>query len=220
MWTQPWHNALAQPSTTAPPVMFEPPAALTDGRHEVWIAAGGSGEWGGCEVWASVNDQTYDRIGVIGPGAVVGALVTALPAADDPDETSEVTVNVAPSEGVLYPGAPSDADLFITLCWTDDELFAYSAATLIGPHAYRLDRHKRRGVFGTPIKEHAAGARFVRLNTAIFRQSYPVHLVGHTVYVKLPAFNQFQNMLEGLDAIKAYPLVLTGASGSLTGVQV
>src|SRR5215472_17726301 len=98
----PWYNVLTPVSATAPPVLFEPPVELTAGRPEIWIAAGGSGEWGGCEVWASVNDQTYDRIGVIGPGAVVGALVTALPAADDPDETSEVTVNVAPSEGVLY----------------------------------------------------------------------------------------------------------------------
>jgi hypothetical protein len=206
------YDRLAPTSPTAPPVLIEPPGALTGGRHEVWIAAAGPTGWGGAEVWASLNDQSYEKIGMIGRGCVIGQLATALPAAGDPDTVSSANIDVAASNGVLYPGAPSDADLYTTICWTDGELFSYSAATLVGPHLYQLHTRLRRGVFGSIVKHHPAGAPFARLNGAVFRHQYPAHFIGQTIYVKLPACNEHYQWQQGLDVVSAYSLVLTGAS--------
>jgi len=207
------YDRLAPASPTAPPVLFEPPGALTGNRHEVWIAAAGSSGWGGAEVWVSLNDRSYDRLGTIWRGCVVGTLASPLPAAaEDPDTTSSFHVDVTPSNGVLHPGHPDDADLYTTLCWVSDELISYSRSTLVGPRLYCLDGHLRRGAFGTPVKHHDAGLPFARLNAAVFRHQYPAHLVGQTIYVKLPAMNEHYQWLQGLDEVEPASLLLTGAS--------
>jgi hypothetical protein len=209
---QPPYNPMAPAVPTAPPVLFEPPGALTDKRHEVWLAAAGGEGWGGCEVWASINGDSYRRMGMLFPGAVVGALTSPLPSSPDPDTINSTTVNVAPSLGEIHPGADRDADMFTTLCWINDELIAHTTAPLVGPYEYQLGRRLRRGVFGTTIKDHAAGAQFARLNGAIWRHQYPAHLAGHTIYVKLPAFNPHYQQLQGLDEVPYYTLTVTGAS--------
>jgi hypothetical protein len=207
-----WYNPMAEAAFTAPPVLFEPPPELTWQRHEVWVAAAGGAGWGGCEVHASINDQTYDQIGVILVPAVVGRLTSVLSATQDPDTSSAVTIDLSASRGALHPGSPEDADLFVTLCRVGSEFIAYSASTLVGSGEYRLDRFLRRGVFGTAIEEHPAGEPFVRLNQALFRHPYPAHLVGRTIHLKFPAFNEFYQMRQGLDQVAAYSLVLTGTS--------
>jgi hypothetical protein len=207
-----WHNALDEPSPTVATALFEPPPDLTNGRHEIWIAAAGGARWGGCEVWASINDQSYDKIGVIGPGCVVGIISSPLLTTADPVTLDEVRVDVAMSRGMLYPGARSDADMFSTACLIGDELIAYTGAQLYAPHLYRLTGYMRRGIFGSPIGNHQPGDQFVRLNQSIFRFEFPPNLVGQRVHVKLPAFNEFNQMMEGLDAVGARDLVLTGAS--------
>jgi hypothetical protein len=82
----------------------------------------------------------------------------------------------------------------------------------MGPYEYCLDRRLRRGAFGTPTKAHAAGAQFARLNGAVSRHQYPAHLAGHTIYVKLPAFNPHYQQLQGLDEVPHYTMMITGAS--------
>lgn len=208
----PFANFLIPAVHTSPPVLFEPPSELTNKRHEVWVAAAGTSGWGGCELWASVNDTSYDRVGVIGPGMVIGALTTDLPAGNDPDKSSCFEVSVSASQGQLHPGSEEDADILMTASWIDGEMISYSACTLIGPHHYRLEKHLRRGQYKTSVKSHAAGTPFVRLNQAIFRHPYPPHLVGTTIYVKLPAFNEFQQMLQTLDEVPPHSLMLTGDS--------
>ena len=207
-----WYNMLAPATPTAPPVLIEPPSHLTRG-HEVWIAAAGGAGWGGCQVWISLDDQSYDMVGYIAPGAIVGALASPLPAHPDPDTTTSVTVDVALSQGTIHAGSDTHADRFATLCWVNEELFSHTAATLIGPYLYRLDKRKRRGAFNTPIKDHPAGAPCVRMNQAIFRHQYPAHLVGESVWVKLSPFNEHQQMLQTLDEVQAHSITLTGASG-------
>jgi hypothetical protein len=204
------YDTLADPSPTAPPVIFEPPPDLTGGRFELWIIAGGGEHWGGCEIWGSVNNDSYDKVGIISPGAVIGSLATILPSGSDPDTSSACTVDVALSQGTLFPGAQSDADKLVTLCWVGGELVAYSAARLTAPYLYALDGYLRRGCLGTAIAEHPAGTRFARLNQAVFRFEYPPHLAGSTIHIKLPAFNPFNQMLEGLDRIPSYSTTLRG----------
>jgi hypothetical protein len=176
----------------------------------LWIVAGGGEHWGGCEIWGSINNDSYDKVGIISPGAVIGSLATGLSSGTDPDTSSSFIVDLAISQGTLSPGAKSDADKLVTLCWVGGELVAYSAARLAAPYLYALDGYLRRGCLGTAIAEHPAGTRFARLNQAVFRFEYPAYLKGATVHVKLPAFNKFNQMLEGLDRVQSYNLTLTG----------
>ena len=39
-----------EPGNVNAPVIFEPPLDLTDGKNQVWIAASGGRNWGGCNV--------------------------------------------------------------------------------------------------------------------------------------------------------------------------
>src|SRR6266850_482660 len=50
---------------------------------------------------------------------------------------------------------------FVTLCYCDGELIAFKTATLTASHRYDLT-YLRRGVYGTPIGAHSAGASFAR----------------------------------------------------------
>lgn len=202
------YNMMSPTAATVTPVLFEPPAALTGGHHEVWLAAGGPDGWGGCYVWASLDDQSYDFVGQILRGSTIGALVDTLPAEDG----SVLHVDVASTRGVIHPGSEADADLLVTLCWVGGELIAHSDATLVGPGRYRIAGTLRRGALGTPVTEHPIGTPFARLGLATFRMPYPAHWVGATVHVKLPAFNEFALLPQGLDEVPAHSLLLTGVS--------
>jgi hypothetical protein len=190
--------------------MFEPPPDLTGGRFELWIIAGGGEHWGGCEIWGSVNNESYDKIGIIGPGGIIGSLSSPLASGSDPDRANTFSVDLALSQGVLFPGNEADAQKLVTLCRIDAELISYTSATLAAPFQYVLGGFLRRGIFGTQIIDHAIGAPFARLNQAVFRFEYPPYLAGSTIHVKLPAFNRFNQMLEGLDRIPSYSTTLRG----------
>jgi hypothetical protein len=51
------------PGDTNAPIIFEPPAGLTNGAVEVWIIASGGSQWGGCQVWISTDGNTYALAG-------------------------------------------------------------------------------------------------------------------------------------------------------------
>ena len=55
----------------------------------------------------------------------------------------------------------------------------------------KMRRWLRRGLYGTPIKAHPSQSPFVRCDGAIFRYAYDPALIGKTIFMKFPAFNQF-----------------------------
>src|SRR6185437_6974956 len=73
------YDPQADPGNTNPPVIYEPPAALTGGLLRVWIIATGGANWGGCEVWLSSDGATYAMTGMIYRGARQGVLSAILP---------------------------------------------------------------------------------------------------------------------------------------------
>jgi len=118
----------ADPGNTNPPIIFEPPSALSGGDLEVWIIATGmNANWGGCQVWASVDNTGYARIGTILLGGIQGLLTATFPYHADPDSTNALKVDLTLSNGTLVAGTTTDADDFLTLCYCDGELIAYSA---------------------------------------------------------------------------------------------
>lgn len=208
-------DPFVDPGNTNPPIVFEPPAALTGGVLEAWIIASGGADWGGCQVWISTDGNTYGLAGTIYRGARQGALTATLPAAADPDTTHTLAVDLAQSQGQLLSGTQADADGYVTLCYCGGELLSYETATLTATWKYALT-YLRRGAYGTTISAHAAGAPFARFgpnDPSLFRYSYPASFVGQTIYLKLPGFNIFGQALQGLAGVSASGYTLTGAGG-------
>jgi hypothetical protein len=84
-------DPLILPGDTNPPILFEPPPGLTAGATEVWIIATGGANWGGCQVWLSLDGTTYAYAGTIYRGGRQGILTAALPSHADPDASSTLS---------------------------------------------------------------------------------------------------------------------------------
>src|SRR3954466_9449374 len=182
-------DTLIDPGDTNPPIIFEPSTALSGGAYEVWLIASGGPDWGGCQVWISIDNATYALAGTIYRGARQGTLTTELPSRSDPDDTGTLSVDLTQSQGQLLSGTQADADNLVTLCYVDGELISYRTATLTGSYKYDLI-YLRRGVYGTAISAHAAGGNFARFgpsDPSLFRYRYPGNFVGQTIHMKMPA---------------------------------
>jgi hypothetical protein len=207
------------PGDTNAPIIFEPPPGLTGGDNEVWILATGGPSWGGCQIWASSDGNTYAFAGTAYRGGRQGVLTAPLPVGADPDTADTLAVDLTESEGQLLSGTTADADNLVTLCFCGGELLAYETATLTAAYKYDLT-YLRRGAYGTPIAAHASGAQFGRLgpnDTAVFRYGYPASFIGQTIYVKLPAFNFFGQELQSLATVTASAYGLGGAGTNPLG---
>jgi hypothetical protein len=193
------------------PVIFEPPAALAGTAPQIWIAAsGGSGgvadpNWGGCNVWISADGSSYSQIGTIVGPSRQGVLTAALPAygAPNPDTGDTLAVNLAASGGVLQSATSLDAQLANTLCLVGSELVSYASAALTSASHYALT-YLYRGLYGTTITSHPAGAPFARLDNAVFTYDLPAQYVGAELYIKLQSFNVFGGGLENLSSCMVY----------------
>src|SRR5689334_14251292 len=188
-------DPLVSPGDTNPPILFEPPPGLTAGDLEVWIIATGGAQWGGCQVWISLDGSTYGYAGTIYRGGRQG-ITAALPSHADPDTSNTLSVDLSQSQGQLLSGSLADADAFVTLIYCDGELI--ETATLTSAYHYNL-AYLRRGVYGTPVGAHSAGASFARFgpnDPSLFKYIYPASFIGQTIHVKLPSFNIFGQALQ------------------------
>jgi hypothetical protein len=198
------------PPNTNPPILFAAPVALAQGGLALWLAASGNGNWGGCDVWVSSDGSTYRQLpgGRITGAARQGVLTANLATGTDPDTTHSVAVDLTMSGGTLLSGTQEDADLAHTLCYVDGELLSYETATLTGANQYSLGTYLRRGLYGTSIGAHLAGAAFARLDGGIFEIDYTKDQIGQTLFVKLPAFNLYGGGQQVLSALSAVEITL------------
>jgi hypothetical protein len=206
-------DTLSDPGGTSPPIIFEPPIALSGGSYEVWLIASGGPDWGGCQVWISLDNATYALAGTIYRGARQGTLTAGLPSHPDPDDTGALSVDLTQSQGQLLSGTQEDADSLVTLCYVDGELISYRTASLTGSYRYDLT-YLRRGIYGTAISAQSVGGNFARFgpsDPSLFRYRYPGNFVGQTIHVKMPAFNMFGQSLQDLSGLAADTYTLTGA---------
>jgi hypothetical protein len=201
------------------PVIIEPPSALVGGTPQIWIAvSGGAGgvadpNWGGAEVWLSLDGTTYSQIGTVNAPARQGVLAASLASYSglNPDSTDVIAVNLAESGGVLASGSALDAQLGNTLCVVDSELVSYQTATLTSANCYSLTT-LYRGLYGTAVSSHSTGAPFARLDAAIFEYDLPPQYVGKTLYLKFQSFNVFGGGLQALSSCSAYTYTPIGAA--------
>ncbi len=231
-------NFAADPGPVSPPVLINPPVgyvaqavasvsasaggvSTSSVGYEAWAAVAGVGpDWGGCEVWASFDDLSYQKVGEVQGRARYGVSTADFPAGSDPDTVNALKLDLSVSLAELDPATQADADGGATLSVIGGEMIAWRDATLTGPNAYTLGGYIRRGLYGTPITDHPAGAEFVRIDADVFRYSYDALQAGKTLYLKFPSFNLYGQALQGLDQAVAYEMPLTpNTSSSAVEVQ-
>jgi hypothetical protein len=198
------------PGDVNDPVMFIAPYTLALGGLELWIGISGGPEFGGCEVWVSDDDASYQRVGTFRGKSRTGVTSTAMAVQADPDNVTELDVNLFESAGTILAGTQLDANRLNTLCYAGGELFSYRDAALIGENQYELS-HLRRGAHGSTVSNVAAGSAFVRVDPALFKYPFPPEYSGRTVYLKFLAFNTVGGAKQTLDEVDAYPYTLSQA---------
>ncbi|RSE33368.1 phage tail protein [Acinetobacter junii] len=195
-----------EPGNVNAPIIFEPPLDLTDGKNQVWVAVSGGINWGGCNVWASLDNTTYEMIGTIYGSARYGQLISAI---DVDDSAFQIELNTVSQ---MFSGTLEDAQADQTLCKLGDEYLNYQVATLNGTSLYTLS-DVLRGRFDD-AQTHNAGEPFVRLDKAIFEHAYNQNLIGNQIFLKFTSFNGLEQKEQTLDEVSAYSYTLTGSRPS------
>lgn len=192
------------PGDAFAPAVFEPPLALTNGEKQVWVAVAGGVDWGGCDVWVSLDDQSYEAIGTIYGAARYGRLVNSI---TNTSNTARVLLN---TNGQLLSGTVTDADTNITLIKIGDEYISYVDSDLVGINTYDLSQ-LQRGKFTAPTS-HVANSPFVRLDKAIFKYTYDSALDGRQIFFKFTSFNGLQEKVQALEDVQSYSYTLNGGA--------
>ncbi|WP_284879883.1 phage tail protein [Acinetobacter variabilis] len=195
-----------EPGNVNAPNIFEPPLDLTSGKNQIWVAVSGGINWGGCNVWVSLDNTTYEMVGTIYGSARYGALVSAI---DADDTEMQIQLNTSSQ---MFSGTVEDAEVDATLCRVGDEYINYVEATLNGSGLYTLS-DVIRGRFDD-AGPHNAGESFVRIDRAIFSHDYNENMVGKQIYLKFTSFNGLQQKEQTLDEVSAYSLTITGSRPS------
>lgn len=171
------------------------------GGNELYIGVNSEPNWGGCSIWLSDNNENYKRIGNISQQARMGRLKTNLTQGSN-------SANVIINQGALKGGSHVDAERANTLCWVDGECLSYETAQLQLNGDYALGGIIR-GQYGTNDTTHNAGARFVRVDEALYHAPYRKEDIGKQVYFKFTSFNMYGSNEQGLDEVQAYPYTIT-----------
>ena len=210
-------NTSISPGSVSAPVLINPPRTLTNGDTQVWLAVAGSSlNWGGCEVFTSLDNVNYQYQGNITQPARYGTLTSALTNVADPDTTSSFGVDLTPSLGSLNTATAADANGGSTLCLIDNELITYQAATLTSTYHYTLGTLLRRGQLGTTPAAHSSGAEFIRLDGGLFKYGYTSNQSGKTVYVKFCSYNIYGQALEDISTVATYTITLNPTSATVS----
>jgi hypothetical protein len=204
-------NYNAAPGSTALQVLFEVPIELaTSADHlDVWCAAAGGVDYGGCEVWVSLDNATYRRAGAINGNSRCGVLTGGVAAQGAPGIAAQTMSVVLAGAGQLLSGTLTDATVLNTLCVINGEFMAYQNATLTGTNAYDLATWNR-GAYRSGQPVHSIGENFVRLDDNITKIALTKDYIGKTIYVKFRAFNAFGGGLQALSAVTAVSIAITG----------
>ncbi|ENU40242.1 phage tail protein [Acinetobacter johnsonii] len=198
-----------EPGNVNAPAIFEPPLELTGGKNQIWVAASGGINWGGCNVWTSLDNTTYEMIGTIYGSARYGTLVSAI---DADDTEMQIQLNTSSQ---MFSGTAEDAEVDATLCKVGDEYINYIDATLDGSGRYTLSS-MLRGRFDD-ASSHNAGESFVRIDRAIFEYDFNLNMIDKQIYLKFTSFNGLEQKEETLDEVTAYSYTING--GRPTGVK-
>lgn len=214
-------------SAVNPPIIFEPPANLSQGTAQVWAAvSGGDGttfdpNWGGCEVFVSADGGTnYQNIGVIDSPARMGKTTATLPAygGANPDTVNTLKVNLGMSGAELIGVTPDEMADGTTLCYVGGEFLSYQNAALTAAYAYDLSP-MYRGLYQSTPGSHASASNFARLDENIFVFDLPPEYIGKALKFKFQSYNIFGQGFQDLSACTPYDYTPLG-TGYAIGAPV
>ncbi len=211
-------NRNVAPAPVNTPVIFEPPSQLTSGTPQIWAAVSGGFDgvadpnWGGANVWISRDGSSFAQVGQVTAPARQGVTTAALPAfaGGNPDQTSTLAVDLGESSGLLSSVTQTDALNAVTLSIVGDELVAYVTATLTAAYRYAVTS-LQRGLYGSKSVAHAVGARFARLDGAIFKYTLPDEYVGFPLTLKFQSYNIWGGGLQDIATCTAYTYTPIGS---------
>lgn len=166
------------------------------GGNQIFVGVNAPSGWGGCSVWLSDNDQTYQRIGNISQQARMGRTKYGF-------AQNGNVCNVVINQGVLKSGTHIDAERGNTLCWVNGEALSYKNVE-VHPNNWFTLQGLVRGQYGTNAINHSADERFVRVDEALFRYPYRKEDIGKTIYLKFTSMNLFGSNEQGLDEVQSY----------------
>ena len=199
-----------------PPLIFEPPlvgrlaASRKSGSGPRGsTAAAKNQQWGGANVYVSIDATTYSQIGSLTAPLRQGFLTASVPAAAGWDSVDTISVDLTESGGALSGTSEAAAQKGATLSLVDNELLAYETATLTGTNAYSLTG-LARALAGSAGATHSTGAPFARLDGAIVKYDLPPNLIGQTLYFKFQSFNVFGGGIEDLSTCAVYTFTPSG----------
>lgn len=198
-----------EPGNINAPTIFEPPLELTEGKNQIWVAVSGGLNWGGANVWASIDNTTYEMIGSIYGSARYGTLISGI---DADDTAMQIQLNTTSQ---IFGGTLQDAEVDATLCKVGDEYINYIDATLDGSGRYTLNG-MLRGRFNDS-SSHSLGESFVRIDRALFKYDFNANMVDKQIYLKFTSFNGIEQREETLDEVTAYSYTING--GRPAGVK-
>ena len=195
----------------APPAILEPSPVFTNGAAQIWLAASGGADWGGCNVYVSADGTHYALIGQITEASQQGVLTGALADAAGLDTVNTLAVDTTESGLPLSADvADADADFFRTASMVGGEMLAYGHAVNTSTFGASLT-YLRRGIYGTAHAAHGIGAPFTRLNpAATLIYPLPQEYVGQPLWFKFPSFNIFGRGTQAISAVPAYTFTPAG----------
>lgn len=191
------------PGNVNAPIIFSAPVQIaTNTGLEEWITvSGGSVNYGGCQVWASSDDENYKQMAPQVNGTARQGIVIS-------DSGTSVMVDMTMSNSQLLSGNPIDAELANTLCiatnGTNIELFSYQTA-LLGTTAFNYTLSGlSRGLYGTTQMTWSDGVSFGRLDSQTFILPYNENQIDQQIYLKFLAFNIYGGGQQALQDVSPY----------------
>ena len=188
----------------APPVsdvlFIQPPADLTTGGNEIWMAVNAPKNWGGAHVWVSDSDNSSRYIGTVHGQARAGTLVGSI-------SSTDTEMEIALRHGELVSGTLQDALRGNTVCFVGGEYISYEKAELLPNGHYKLSGLVR-GQYGIEAMNHDDGAEFCRLDASLFKYKYRDEDVRKSILVKLTSLNMFGAAEEDISEVNVWEFVI------------
>ncbi|SJM96009.1 hypothetical protein [Crenothrix polyspora] len=199
------------PALINPPTIFAVPPLLVNGNNELWMAVTcPDALYGGCTVFASLDDSTYKPIGKLYRQSRQGWLTDSLPAGTSPDITNTLSVTMHAFTNAIESVSNVAVNTAQSLCYVGGELLAYRDATLTnlinGKSSYNLS-YLRRGLYDSP-QGAVTNAPFVFIDNVLFKYSYTSELAENVVYLKFQGFNVTESGLQQMSDLVAYPFMI------------
>lgn len=233
----------ADPGNVSTPQFFNMPAALITTQSGGFLGlnnsstlqlgvavVGTSPNWGGCQMWVSLDGTTYKRYATLlsGAGAAnkqsgagsaasgsarYGVLTADFPLHADPDTSDTLSLDLSASHGSISSATSAQAGAAATLSLLGGtECVSYTTATLTSGYAYNCTGTIRRGQASTPITDHPIGSSFIRLDDSILKYNYLNEQIGTTIHIKFLSFNLFGFKTQNLADVTDYTVTLTPAT--------